>query len=208
MHLKPKYANVKEEILYNPYYDLSKDNWNQTLRKATVFYNSFASKRIQTADNGRYDDKVTNTTAEWKKGESISLMEVVILKLYTDFDKLQFELKKSFRFETISDIFTLNNFGNCNAYNRNLQNTNEKITRQLLKKRLCIFYWWRIHLLTVLSKYSNKINSETSLYHGVNAKMILNTNRSGIAFYGPLSTSSSYNVARTFATAKGTLISF
>merc|ERR1719242_1670230 len=43
------------------------------------------------------------------------------------------------------------------------------------------------------------------LYHGVNAKMILNPAET-MAFSGPLSTTSSYHVARTFATKKGMVL--
>eukprot|EP01084_Bolivina_argentea_P190554 327423_1 len=46
IHLKPKYKDVKEEALNNKYYALSKDNWNQTLRKSSVFFKSFARHRI------------------------------------------------------------------------------------------------------------------------------------------------------------------
>eukprot|EP01084_Bolivina_argentea_P297699 512918_1 len=108
MHLRPKYKNVKEEALNNSYYCLSKDNWNQTLRKSTVFFKSFAKQRIKTIYNGKYDDKITCKITKWKKGETIDMPEIVTLKLYTDFDKLQYELKKCFRFDTMSDIFTLN----------------------------------------------------------------------------------------------------
>merc|ERR1719203_1987482 len=43
------------------------------------------------------------------------------------------------------------------------------------------------------------------LYHGVNAKMVLNPIQT-MSFYGPLSTTSSYHVAKTFATAKGMIL--
>eukprot|EP00488_Nonionellina_sp_1-RS-2012_P003732 TRINITY_DN8087_c0_g1_i1.p1 TRINITY_DN8087_c0_g1~~TRINITY_DN8087_c0_g1_i1.p1 ORF type:complete len:104 (+),score=33.17 TRINITY_DN8087_c0_g1_i1:217-528(+) len=45
------------------------------------------------------------------------------------------------------------------------------------------------------------------LYHGVNAKMVLNNGSRVLNnFYGPLSTSAAYHVARTFATAKGMVL--
>merc|ERR1719295_2030596 len=43
------------------------------------------------------------------------------------------------------------------------------------------------------------------LYHGTNARMLVKPTES-FAFFGPFSTSSSYHVARTFATAKGMVI--
>ena len=54
MHLKPKYANVKEEVLYNSYCQLSKDNWNQTFRKSNVFEKMFAMQRSETSRAGTY----------------------------------------------------------------------------------------------------------------------------------------------------------
>eukprot|EP01084_Bolivina_argentea_P031812 58865_1 len=53
---------------------------------------------------------------------------------------------------------------------------------------------------------AKKINEKNMiLYYGINAKMILNPG-STAAFYGPLSTTSSYHVAKTFATAKGMVL--
>eukprot|EP01084_Bolivina_argentea_P168379 292014_1 len=211
MHLRPKYKDVKEEALYNRYYQLSKDNWNQTLRKSTVFYKSFARQRIKTLYNGRYDDKITGTYEKWTRGNDIDMKEIVTLKLYTDFDKLQYELKKCFRFDTTSDIFTLINFDpnitKEDAF-KNQHDSKEKNTRFLLEERLCTFYWWRIKLLTVLNKYGQEgVHKKIRLYHGVNGKMILNNSRrQNLTFYGPLSTSASYHVARTFATAKGMVL--
>eukprot|EP01084_Bolivina_argentea_P242675 407035_1 len=41
-HLQPKFKNIKEEALNNEFKKLSKDNWNQTLRKSQIFFNSWA----------------------------------------------------------------------------------------------------------------------------------------------------------------------
>eukprot|EP01084_Bolivina_argentea_P048306 89017_1 len=193
--LKPFKKNIKEEALHNQYAALSKDNWNETLRKSQIFYNSFARKRISTRYDGKFDDQLTQQRATWKKGEAISMAEIVTLKLYTDFDKLQFELKKCFRFETVQDI---------------VDKPDEKKDAQeseKLIKRLQEFYHWRGALLIVLNKYGKRLhdNNNMILYHGVNTKFIVKPNVT-YAFSGPLSTTSSYHVARTFATAKGMIL--
>jgi len=103
-HLNPKYNNIKEEVLNNPYTPISADNWNQTLRKAKIFYNSFTRRSIRTQSDGFYEDMLLKHREDWVKGEDCTLQDVVVLKLYTDFDDLQFELKKCFRWTEDSDI--------------------------------------------------------------------------------------------------------
>ena len=64
-NLKPKYKNIKEEVLFNPYQTVSTDNWNQTLRKSKAFYESWARKKIRTRYKGYFDDKITGQHHEW-----------------------------------------------------------------------------------------------------------------------------------------------
>eukprot|EP01084_Bolivina_argentea_P297703 512926_1 len=104
---KPKQKNIKDEVLNNIYSPLSKENWNETLRKSEIFYKSWVAQKIRTKQKGSYNDQVTGQKAEWKKDQRITMAEIVTLKLYTDFDKLQFELKKCFRFETFDRILPL-----------------------------------------------------------------------------------------------------
>eukprot|EP01083_Nonionella_stella_P070625 189073_1 len=203
-HLKPKWKNVKEEALNNSYSKASIDNWNSTLRKSKIFYQSFGRRRIKTLYNGVFIDEVTNITANWQQGQSITLTEIVILKLYTDFDKLQHELKKCFRWETIA--FVLAKHEETESDTNDMIRDKDAQMKADLENRLREFFHWRVGLLQVLNKYGQKIDQHTMvLYHGVNAKMILNPAET-MAFYGPLSTTSSYHVAKTFATAKGMVL--
>ena len=193
-HIKPRWKNVKQEALYNPYEPVSADNWNQTLRKSHIFHQSWAAKRIRTTHAGYYEDKITGARIEWKAGEEISEPEVVALKLYTDFDKLQFALKKCHRFESRDDILGFE-FDDIDQVKNDLE------------RRLSNFYHWRLMLLQVLHKYGTQLNSKNNmvLYHGVNEKMIIKRSQT-FNMSGPLSTTSSYHVARTFATAKGMVL--
>ena len=98
-----------------------------------------------------------------------------------------------------------------------------------LKNRVCIFWHWRVNLLLILNKFGKSLGDRNMvLHHGVNDKMLIKVcNHSlfhialfyalcispnvqptqSFAFFGPFSTSSSYHVARTFATAKGMVLS-
>ena len=57
-----------------------------------------------------------------------------------------------------------------------------------------------------MNKFSRLLSQENiELFHGVNSKMVLIPSETK-AFYGPLSTSTSYHVGRTFATGKGMVL--
>eukprot|EP01084_Bolivina_argentea_P018120 33784_1 len=203
-HYRPKFKNIKQEALMNEYQPLSKDNWNQTLRKSKIFFNSWAKRRISTKYKGYYHDQVTGYKQEWDVCEIVKLEDIVTLKMYTDFDKLQFALKKCFRFETYDRILQKA----ADITNEQIVFEKEKYEKNKteLKNRLESFYHWRGHLLIVLNKFGTKLkNKNMILYHGVNTKMIIRPTET-FGFYGPLSTTSSPHVARTFATAKGMIL--
>ena len=188
------------EALYNEFQSISKADWNHTFVKSNVFNKSWAKRRIKTSKKGFFDDQITEQKEEWNRDTAIGLGEIVTLKLYTDFDGLQFELKKCFRFKTVSDILK-------NDQKKEEEENKYQKTKNDLEKRLQHFYHWRGGLLIVLNKFGKNWSSMNNmvLYHGVNAKMLIRSSQT-FAFNGPLSTSSSYHVARTFATAKGMVL--
>ena len=67
--------------MQNSFFKATKDNWNQTLRKAKIFYQSFARQRIRTLSSGTYTDEVTGIQESWQKGVEISMQEVVTIKM-------------------------------------------------------------------------------------------------------------------------------
>eukprot|EP01084_Bolivina_argentea_P109347 195455_1 len=103
-HVKPKFKNPKEEALKNMYFPLSIENWNQTVAKVNRFKKSFAAERMRTHHNGEYYDDTMKNKATWKKGEIPNKQEITVIKLYTDWDELQSELKKCFRLTSVEDI--------------------------------------------------------------------------------------------------------
>eukprot|EP01083_Nonionella_stella_P299389 1016623_1 len=192
IHYHPRFENIKQEVLHNSYNRLAIDSWNQTLRKTDTFFKSFARKKIITPQSGYYEDLICRQTAKWESSQGISKKEIIIMKLYTDYDTLQGALKKCFRFETYKDILK---WSDTELYDQ---------AKQALKKRLQEFWHWRGGLLVTVTKFGTKVANKT-LYHGVNAKMIIKASQT-FAFNGPLSTTSSFHVARTFATAKGMIL--
>merc|ERR1719242_595219 len=107
-HLKPKYANIKEEALNKSYCKESIENWNSTLRKSTDFNKTWCCKKIRTQHNGYYDDMLLGNHDTWDRNESPDTKEVMTLKLYTDWSDLQFELKNCFRLEQPDKVGELN----------------------------------------------------------------------------------------------------
>ena len=162
--LKPKYANIKEEALHNSFSRLSKENWNRTLLKAKIFCQCFAGKNIRTLHHGYHQDHITGVAQEWGRGTKITLQEIVTLKLYTDFDQVQYELKRYLRWETMSTVIDKKDF-------------EEQQKREELKRRLEEFFHWKAGLQIVLNKFGIKFRDQNEcwhIYHGVTAKMILN----------------------------------
>eukprot|EP01083_Nonionella_stella_P251272 867110_1 len=204
-HLKPKFKNVREEALNNSYLRASIDNWNSTLRTSKMFFQSWGRYRIKTLYDGAFTDQVTLRKETWQKGESITLREIVMLKLYTNFDKLQHELKKCFRWNTMQRVFDKHDDEYNEIYKAQMIKDDAQMKADL-ENRLSEFFHWRTGLLIAINKYGQKIDQHTMvLYHGVNSKMILNPAET-MAFSGPLSTTSSYHVAKQFATAKGMVL--
>eukprot|EP01084_Bolivina_argentea_P115585 205524_1 len=72
--------------------------------------------------------------AEWKSGEIPTMKEITVIKLYTDWDELQAELKKCFRLESVDDI--VNNYSL--SPNNNNNNNNSFIKQPSLTIDECI----------------------------------------------------------------------
>eukprot|EP01084_Bolivina_argentea_P217111 368698_1 len=202
MHLRARFNNLKEEILFNEYCPLSMNNWNQTLRKSNIFMTSYAGINLKALSDGKYEDKISQQIIKWDKGNSINMQEVVCIKVWTDFGKLRSELKKCYTFESMADILTLRNFDPNSAK----FDIKDKQVRFLLEHRLCTFYWWRLKYFTAITKYAQPIDTLLPFYYGVNEKMLINKKLTGLCFCGPLIAYQSYHVAITFAKGKGMVL--
>merc|ERR1719242_779399 len=203
-HLKPRWGNIKDEVLNHPGAPLTTDQWNQTLRKSKVFYNSFTRRQIRTRCNGYVEDQVMGHYAEWNQQEDLRLADVQALKLYTDFDSLQKALKHCLRFNVVLDILE-SNYSRKRDHIQEEEEEKWRDKKAQLERSLSSFYHWKGHLTIILAKFSRPLDKDKPLYHGVDTKLIIAANRT-CSFFGPISTTSSEHIAKTFATAKGMVL--
>ena len=195
--------------MHNRYAPLSKDNWNQTLRKSKLFHQSWARRSIRTKYDGYFDDQITGNKSEWIKGEDVSMQNVVTLKLYTDFDDLQWAMKQCFRLEEKEQIKSVDDICTDPKVQKQREGISKdnKAANQQLEERIEVFFHWRGALMIILNKFGTRWADmpNEALYTGINKKMGINQS-AAFSFYGPLSTSSDYNVAKGFATDKGMVL--
>merc|ERR1712154_453037 len=134
--IRPKYDHLKEEVLNNKYAPITEKTWNGILKKCNkILKGEFSSKR-------------KNRWSKLLRDNKIGMKHLVALKLYTDFDLLQREFRKSFRA----------------PYNKT-------------KERLEAFYHWREALQETFLKFSlipsSSLNQPSTLFHGINSLMCL-----------------------------------
>eukprot|EP01084_Bolivina_argentea_P051182 94152_1 len=117
-HVTEKYANLKEEVLKNIYAKLTANQWNTVLRKC------------QTIKNGNPTRKITHPKGEGENTniQHLKLEHIVALKLYTDFDLLQREFKKTFRTNEPERMREFYHWRNV------LQDTFDTINNQMVSK--------------------------------------------------------------------------
>ena len=80
--------------------------------------------------------------------------------------------------------------------------------REELQTRIEAFFHWRGALMIVLNKFGTRwsdMEDVEALYTGIDRKMGISST-AAFSFYGPLSTSSNYYVAKGFATEKGMVL--
>eukprot|EP01084_Bolivina_argentea_P152456 265956_1 len=146
------FKNPKQEILENKYKPLAIREWNDLLRKCVG---------------------LSKTTKA--KVSKLTLKQLVALKLYTDFDDLQRELRKCFR--------------KGRKYDEHLKRQRE-------------FFHWNQLLETACLQSHDIIISR--LYHGVNKPLMLSS-FSG-TYYGPISTTTMFDIAKQFAGTNGRIL--
>eukprot|EP01083_Nonionella_stella_P223456 796365_1 len=155
--------------------------------KDEVLNNKFASiskrcwndtlRKCQAIYKGNIVSTVKKEWCQKLKENDIGLKEFVALKLYCDFDDLQREFRKCFRA----------------PYN---QDTN----------RLSSFYWWNKTLIKAFRTF-NQIKEQKKynlLFHGISSVMCIDKFKG--KYFGPLSTTTDINVARSFAGKAGMIL--
>merc|ERR1711923_672366 len=100
--------------------------------------------------DSHFDDQITGNTTQWVKGEDLSMQNVVTLKLYTDFDDLQWAMKQCFRLETMADT-------KQEHHERELKlHRHDQRLREQLETRIEVFFHWRGALMIVLNKFGTR----------------------------------------------------
>ena len=64
-HLKPKFANIREEVLNNQYCPIDKQKWNNLYNISQACKKSSKAYQIRTKQPGKFIDPVTKTIASW-----------------------------------------------------------------------------------------------------------------------------------------------
>ena len=64
-HLKPKFGNIREEVLNNQYCSIDKQKWNNLYNISKAEKQSTKAYQIRTQQAGKFTDPVTKTTASW-----------------------------------------------------------------------------------------------------------------------------------------------
>merc|ERR1719334_908441 len=158
--------HLKQEMMENPYFPITEKTWNGILKKcAKILKGEFSSQR-------------KNRWSKLLRENKIGMKHLVALKLYTDFDLLQREFRKSFRA----------------PYNKD-------------KKRLQTFVHWRTAMRDTFAKFSTipeALTQPKTLFHGINTVMCLDQYAGMYA--GPCSTTTDLHVARSFAGKNGMIL--
>ena len=180
-----KYRNMGDEVKLNDYYRISKEDWRRTRYSSKLYVDSWNGNRLRTKRDDVYNGY------KWKKGQRIGLLHVMSIALYTDFEELQLELKKSYRWSETS--YFAQEF---NTFNDEEVLYNLRIDEMEALERMSQFYHWNHTLNLTIRMFGDYIGNEV-LYHGIDKKMILNQRNE--IFYGPLSLTTKYRSACAFA---------
>eukprot|EP01084_Bolivina_argentea_P180214 311337_1 len=163
--LHAKYASLKEELTSNSICIISVIQFQTEYGKASVHHQSQYNKQIT---HLRFD-------------------HILSVMFYSNYDQLQSELTKTFRY------------------------LHENETRKELEKRHCNFYFWAKNLKDVVTNSGTQFKQNDQFYRGVAEELILLLDFEDIYNYslnGPVSTSLSFEVAVNFTNNKGIIIEF
>eukprot|EP01084_Bolivina_argentea_P167281 290354_1 len=166
---KPKFDNLKYELLNNKIYPLPLNVYNSQLLKARNNTMCNEGKRMKAMDTGFWDRMYGIPV-----GSPLLISQMFTVTLYTNQTKMQYNFKK---------------FG-CRKQNEN--DTIEDIAE--FNKEIGHWYW--IFSGTV-RKYGQKTNKSEKLYHGLNIKLLFN--RFNPYFKSPISTTADLTVSAQFA---------
>ena len=168
------YKSLKEEITQNPIHSISETAWNDTLAKAMYYVD--CPKIQEEYTSNRHDIKY----GVEMEGQPISVMNVVAILLYCNYDALQAEFSRTFR---------------------GLSNGDEEF--ELVVTRHCEnFYWFGRSLFIAINFHGKHMDSKAVVWHGLSQKMVFKTFGT-LYFDSPTSTTTAVSVAQGFSGSDG-----
>eukprot|EP01084_Bolivina_argentea_P086253 155898_1 len=184
LYIQRKHKDLKDELLNNVICSIAIDEWLDVENKAKIFLKTNHAKRIKCCDTiQRWIRYYTFNNECFYDGASLSIHNLMVIILYTDFDMLSYKFSSTYR------------------YKNNKENLKELILRH------CNYYWMARYLRETVEGYGDVFSpySKTkTYYHGISENMIFS---SLIArFHHPTSTTKQITVAQRFATNNGIII--
>eukprot|EP01084_Bolivina_argentea_P016462 30816_1 len=204
--IEQKYKSLKQELLYNATFHVTKPDFNIQYKKALLHLNSPYCKRVFTS----YDELWVDTSDydfdmnEFKKMNInwiFRIEYILAIMIYCNYTKLQYEYSKTYR----SGYNYQGILYKDQTKHEEFYNLGKNLTIAVHKFGTPMFEQKNVHLNASKLKI---------FYHGVSCKMKLeeytNTSSSSsrLIINCPLSTTTSFPVAVNFATTEGMIITF
>eukprot|EP01084_Bolivina_argentea_P318771 552900_1 len=170
-HVKPKYLQLKQEMIANPYAVMNVQQFTNELSKTKKHFNSLFGKQ--------YITRIQQNRFSQPLPYQLVLTDLLSLMIYCNFDVIQYEFSKTYRTITHHE------------------------TMQSIQQRHSYFYHLGYHLTHCVhalgeTLYKGYENVSIQLYCGI-TQQVLFPSIGFTQIYGPLSTTSSFAVACSFA---------
>eukprot|EP01084_Bolivina_argentea_P030997 57406_1 len=178
-YVESDFGNFQEEFIEKS--DSRKDNWDTAVTKATRLMTTNKCRQIQAKIDSVF--QYGNKQYGIKNGAAIKLEHLISVIIYTDYDALQRELKKTYR---IIDA--------DNSY------------KDMIKRHKKFAYWGK-YMLEAVEVFGEEwdINKEPdSLFHGIDKTLYFF--QSVARFFSPVSTTDDPDVAEHFAIGRGLVL--
>eukprot|EP01084_Bolivina_argentea_P016394 30682_1 len=158
----------------NEIYNLSKEQFNDTMVKAKQFINTFPAKNITVFGSPRWCN-----ICGLKQGENLKLYHMIAILCYTNFDELQRKMKETFRVTRTNKEYYYS------------------VEYEIMQKNNSNFGIWCKYIFEIIFLFGTKTTGSMVLYHGIDK--IMKFSQMNAWFRAPTSTTTSPVVAQTFS---------
>eukprot|EP01084_Bolivina_argentea_P260472 439893_1 len=179
--IKPKYSNIKEEVLKNEIYHICQSAYDEAYNKAIFLLNNSQNLKRTKSEIGSHRHGSHRFGVE--SGEGLGINNILSLIFYTDYTVLSFHFSSTFR--------KLSKTENYDQYNN--------------KQRNAEYWHWSKTLIETVNYWGTKIKNTkiNSFYHGISNMYF---NKFITAFMSPTSTTTKLAVATRFAKKTGIIL--